>query len=45
MQTISKSLKFYLTALILSNFVLMACVAYFFFKQRAQLYCRKNRYQ
>ncbi|QQT28637.1 MULTISPECIES: hypothetical protein [Sphingobacterium] len=34
MQTISKTLKIFLTALILSNIVLMACVVYFFLNNK-----------
>ncbi len=37
MQTISKTLKIFLTALILSNIVLMACVVYFFLNNKQSL--------
>ncbi|HAL52067.1 MAG TPA: hypothetical protein DCP78_07540, partial [Sphingobacterium sp.] len=37
MQTISKTLKIFLTALILSNIVLMACVVYFFLNNKHSL--------
>ena len=37
MQTISKTLKILLTALILSNIVLMACVVYFFLNNKHSL--------
>lgn len=37
MQTISKTLKIFLTVLILSNFVLMACIAYFFLNKEGFL--------
>ncbi|WET67827.1 hypothetical protein [Sphingobacterium sp.] len=37
MQTISKTLKIFLTALILSNIVLMACLVYFFLNNKQSL--------
>ena len=37
MQTISKTLKIFITALILSNIVLMACVVYFFLNNKNSL--------